>query len=271
MTVMSRQTGSQARELLQVGTQGPSLVDPNFFGGRERSKFWVGPVAIIGEVVNSAAHGPTTHFVNSKYVDLGFRTPEAAGREDPDFGRITRYAVVENRLGEGGEPQPAVVGSVSAIIKKSISDSPLPIEQKFPDVPPIGGQSGEVHDYVVRYPGNKNIQHIVTLMLIAALASGSKRDDVRHGYAQVEAGLKRFYTSKNVQIEVLAPPRVFPEPKGQTRLFPIKLNYQSIGRDYGDGSMQGLFCKGLLMKFIGDIGPADERGVFYTNLFNRRK
>lgn len=208
-------------------------VAPDFFEGHEASQLWIGAVAILGNVTSNA-HDATLKFVADSYIDQhGFRdgeTRDEYGRTiDPDANRITRLAVIENRLTISGTPTPRVIGTMSIIVKQGKDDIPLPIEQAFPEasVVPLGEGSAEVHDYAVEHEDDL-LKHMTSLALIRALIFQGLDHDIEYGYAMVEKKIKRLYSLLGVQVDEIAEPKTFVEPHGKVLLIPTRLNYKDI-------------------------------------------
>lgn len=235
-------------------------VETSVFDGHQEAKFWIGKVAVPGEILLPDEYIAARQLRANIYIDKeGFLPPEAretdGGESDEDDDRSIQFAVVEN-LGVRSR----LVGTTRLIVKRHENDS-LPVEQLFPEAfedrpAPIGAT--EASRFIAQHP-NKMTKHLISLSGIRAMDLEALERGYEPVYAVVEerlAGMFDFiglpyrkmtdlkflpeYSTPNMPIEI-DPSRVLEEIKKDlsgrlllTQFFQDALVSQGLGHFEND-------------------------------------
>ncbi len=199
-------------------------VSSEVFRNHEEARFWIGKVAVAGEVTNEEIYDSLLHFRANVYVRqmhfLDKESLDVLGREiDSDDARSTQFTVVENQ--DDGKAR--LVGTGRLILKRNF-DEPLPIEKYFPEVfekLPIEPNSVEVSRFISRHEDDRT-QHTIALSVIRTLTLNSVEQGVRADYCIIEEPLLKLLKMIGLPIEVLGEAKQIDEYGG--KLYPVKID-----------------------------------------------
>lgn len=188
-------------------------VDLSLFGGHESARFWVGIVALNGQVMSQDIYDATLSYRGNRFGrDLGFISLEALderGRElNEDDKRATVFSVVERV-----SPNQAVVTGTSRLIHRG--DDLLPLERYFPEAAtlPLAANTDEISRVAANHRF-KLLQQAISGSLTRAMAHNAVDNGVEKTVAQIEEAYYRDSRSRGLNIDVLAEKKWIAEENG---------------------------------------------------------
>lgn len=183
-------------------------VETSVFDDKPEAQFYVGMVAVPGEVIMPVEHEAWLKLRGNVYVhEMGFMGPDALddkGREsDVDDERSVQFAIIQNL---GSSALPRVVGGARLILKRDEDDA-LPVEKFFPEAfvgSPAPLESSEASRVIARND-NKLVRGMVAMGAIRALALHTYDNGRKPVYVVIEDHLESMYQKTQVPYRQVAP------------------------------------------------------------------
>lgn len=203
------------------------FVETSVFNDVPSAHFWIGKVAVPGEILLPEEYTAARQLRANIYIDKeGFLEPEArevdGGESDEDDERSVQFAVIEN-LGD----RQRVVGT-SRLIVKQHEDDLLPAEHHFPEAfenqpAPVG--STEASRFIAQHP-NKMTKHLISLSEIRAMDLEALERGYEPIYAVIEERLAGMFEFIGVPFRRMTELKYLPEystPNMAVEIDPIKV------------------------------------------------
>lgn len=237
------------------------------FDQHPQAAFWIGKVSTVGLIHQPEEFDSLTRFRRQVYVDelefLGREHVDPLGREiDEDDSRSTNFVVISKGCLENPQVEDLKVVGSARIIVKTEEDKPLPIESYFPELfedQPLSKMTGEVSRFIARH-SNREMQHMISLALMRAVAYHSVSNQLSEGYCMIEQPLLRSLKVTGIPIDVLGEPKEIKEYNGT--LIPVKLEAGKL-ISTAKSSKAGSF---LLRRFLQDDISSQGLGYFPDSL-----
>jgi len=211
-------------------------IQSDLFIGHENSHLTVGIIAIGDEITPGlenefkgyALLRGNVYAREKNYMplsELNFDGTET----DSDDSRSVHFVVIENAVTSA-----RVVGSMRLIIKTRQGETPLPIEEHYPEAFPMGPASTlstEVSRLICRHE-NKAIQSSLKWPLFTAGVTHVMQHNLGPVYGAVEPSLEEGLRAAGVPIIILGEPKFVPEWDA-TKL-PLRIDMQGLTQKIED-------------------------------------
>lgn len=164
-------------------------VESDVFKDNPEAVYYIGVVAVPGEVIMPAEYDAWAKFRGNVYIDeMGFLPEDARdeqGREfDKDDDRSINIAVLQN--GENGQ-LPRVIGGARLIMKDTVEEV-LPVEEMYPETfseDPAAVGSTEASRLISRHH-SRGVQGVIGMALIRTMAVMTYDNGRKPVYAVIE-------------------------------------------------------------------------------------
>lgn len=193
------------------------VIESDLFAGHEESRFAIGIIAVGDNIVNGFEKETAAYYQlrgNVYHAQTGMISAdeihEDGGDWNPDDSRSVHIATFEQGAKAGLVRN---VSTMRLIVKTAEADTPLPVEDFFPEAfkdRPAPGGASEVSRYINRHE-NARIQRMLSDPLFSAALAYIMTNELGPTYAVVEPFLEADLAAKGVPFERIAAPRFVPE------------------------------------------------------------
>lgn len=232
------------------------IVESDVFLNKPEAEFWIGEVAIMGQIAMPAEYEAAQMLRANVYIDEMKFLPDYVRHEngtesDADDERSIHFAVIQN--GKSINPD-RLVGTTRLIIKQSESDL-LPVEHLFPEAfenNPVPVGSSEASRFISRHP-HESTQHLIALAEIRAM--DIRAIEATSGvYAVIERPLAKLFKLIGLPFTQLSEYRTIPEYNTENTAvyFDPKEVMRSVGTDkFGRLGLAKFFQNALVDLGVG--------------------